>query len=353
LESELSAGIDRRRKRTKGRRGKVGEEKNARTKPADGEGDADGGKLQGWAIVENQTDSDWENVQLSLVSGRPISFIEDLYQPLFVARPVVEPELYASLRPQRYAEGLQQQLQQEKQAAAGEGGARGRELRRKAGPGFAAGKPMANGMDRATFYDKAGAVGRDAEEAIDAMSSVNALASGSAVGEFFQYTVGDVSLPRQKSAMIPIITGNVKAARLSIYNASALADHPLLGARLTNTTGKLLPQGPITVLDGGAYAGDASINDVPINQDRLLSYGIDQSVLIHNNDQTENSSLVTAKIVKGVLEMTYKQVFIQHYAAQNKGKADRALLIEHPRRQGWTLVQPAHAARVHRHALPL
>ncbi len=66
----------------------------------------DGGKLQGWAIVENQTDSDWENVQLSLVSGRPISFIEDLYQPLFVTRPTVEPELYASLRPQRYGEAM-------------------------------------------------------------------------------------------------------------------------------------------------------------------------------------------------------------------------------------------------------
>jgi hypothetical protein len=36
------------------------------------------GKLQGWAIVENQTDNDWNNVQLSLVSGRPISFIQNL-----------------------------------------------------------------------------------------------------------------------------------------------------------------------------------------------------------------------------------------------------------------------------------
>src|SRR4051794_2929466 len=60
------------------------------------------GTLQGWAIVENQTDSDWNDVQLSLVSGRPISFIQDLYQPLYVPRPVVQPELYASLRPQTY-----------------------------------------------------------------------------------------------------------------------------------------------------------------------------------------------------------------------------------------------------------
>jgi len=45
---------------------------------------AGGASLQGWAIVENQTDNDWNNVQLSLVSGRPISFVEDLYQPLYV-----------------------------------------------------------------------------------------------------------------------------------------------------------------------------------------------------------------------------------------------------------------------------
>src|SRR4051812_23924678 len=56
-----------------------------------------GGYLQGWAIVENQTDNDWDNVQLSLVSGRPISFIQDLYNPLYIPRPIVRPELYASL----------------------------------------------------------------------------------------------------------------------------------------------------------------------------------------------------------------------------------------------------------------
>jgi hypothetical protein len=48
--------------------------------------------LQGWAIVENTSDEDWTNVKLALVSGRPISFIMDLYEPLFASRPVVQPE---------------------------------------------------------------------------------------------------------------------------------------------------------------------------------------------------------------------------------------------------------------------
>ena len=62
--------------------------------------------LQGWAIVENTTEEDWSGVDLTLVSGRPISFIMDLYEPLYVARPTVEMELYASLRPQVYGQDL-------------------------------------------------------------------------------------------------------------------------------------------------------------------------------------------------------------------------------------------------------
>src|SRR3954447_20727202 len=69
-------------------------------------GKDDGAKkpyLQGWAVVENPTDEDWHEVTMALVSGRPISFKMDLYNPLYVARPTVEPELFASLRPPTYS----------------------------------------------------------------------------------------------------------------------------------------------------------------------------------------------------------------------------------------------------------
>lgn len=59
--------------------------------------------LQTWAIIENTTDEDWKDIRLALVSGRPMSFQMDLYPPLFVPRPKVEPELFASLRPPMYA----------------------------------------------------------------------------------------------------------------------------------------------------------------------------------------------------------------------------------------------------------
>ncbi len=85
------------------------------------------GKLQGWAIVENQTESDWNHVSLSLVSGRPISFVMDLYQPLYATRPVVVPEMYAGLRPQLY-EGATATDSERVEMQAGKAGGTGRRI---------------------------------------------------------------------------------------------------------------------------------------------------------------------------------------------------------------------------------
>jgi hypothetical protein len=111
--------------------------------------------------------------------------------------------------------------------------------------------------------------------------AIQAQASGAKVGEAFENTVHDVTLARQKSSMIPILAGPMQAQRLSIYNASVLPNNPLLGARLTNTSGGYIMQGPVTVLDHGIYAGDAQILDMPPDAKRLISYGVDQRMQVN------------------------------------------------------------------------
>ncbi|HEX8523021.1 MAG TPA: DUF4139 domain-containing protein [Tepidisphaeraceae bacterium] len=289
-------------------------------------------KLQGWAIVENQTDNDWNNVQLSLVSGRPISFIQDLYQPLYASRPTVQPELYAGLTPQRYEESISKgkQIQKLEQMA-----------RRSQAPAAAA-APVMNAPTASSGSSAAGSNSAVAtSEAMDMdlnNTSVASAASTSKVGELFQYTVGNVSLPRQKSAMIPIITDEIEIEKLSIYNQSVLPRNPLNGARLKNTTGKHLLAGPVTVFDGSSYAGDAQINTVPPTQDRLISYGIDQQVTVDASKNKTDQALLTGKIVRGVLELQRKQLFQQEYVIDNKSDAEKHIIIEHPVRQNWELV---------------
>ncbi len=210
------------------------------------------GHLQGWAIVENQTDSDWQGVSLALVSGRPISFIEDLSQPLYVQRPVVVPELFASLMPQTYEGGMQ------------EGAALAAAAPAPAGPVY--GTPMAGA--RMLRSDRA-ATEADGASNMATTRSIQEAAHADTLGQLFSYTVPAVSLARQRSAMLPIIVKDIQTERVSVYNRGVLTSHPLNGAILTNTTGDLLLQGPVTVLDG-SYAGDASLDNLSQGDHRLI-----------------------------------------------------------------------------------
>ena len=287
------------------------------------------GKLQGWAIVENQTESDWNGISLALVSGRPISFIMDLYQPLYATRPTVVPDLFAGLRPQIYegatsADNVRVAM---KSAVAG-----GTARRIGYGPD---GRPMAAQLSEVVVT---GGIAASPAMNMDAVASIQSVASAEKLGTLFQYTVPDVTLARQKSAMLPIITDSVETERLSIYNAGVLRSNPLNGVLLKNTTGKHLLQGPLTVLDKGGYAGDARIDNVPPGQQRLLSYGIDLDMTVDNTKNTQTGSLLTAKITKGVLVVSRKLVSSQEYAADNKTTKDKMLVVEHPIRYGWKLV---------------
>ena len=290
-------------------------------------------RLQGWAIVENQTESDWNNVSLSLVSGRPISFIMDLYQPLYSQRPTVVPELFAGLRPQVYDAGTDATRAQVAMAAtAPRGGGRGGALNDLVAN--AASNPLVPHDIVTTKQTIDGSAGF-----LNGIPSVQSIATAAQLGELFQYAIPNVTLARQKSAMLPIVTDTVGIERVSIYNASVLRSNPLNGVRMKNTTGKHLLQGPITVLEKNSYAGDARIDDVPPGQERLLSYGIDLEMTVDNSRSTQTAAVVTARINKGALIVDRKSVSSQDYQVDNKGAKDKVIIIEHPIRQGWKLAE--------------
>ena len=205
--------------------------------------------LQGWAIVENTTEEDWNKVALTLVSGRPISFIMNLYDPLYVQRPVVEPELYASLRPQTYSQDLAA-ADKDFRAAGGAPQAPAA----AAAPPLALRKAAAVQQNRALLAD--GAEAAKERAAFNMQQGVQSLSQATNVGELFQYEIATpVTLPRQESAMLPIVNESVKGSKLSIYNQQVQPKHPLNGLRLTNSTDLHLMQGPITVFDGGSVCG--------------------------------------------------------------------------------------------------
>jgi len=58
--------------------------------------------MQGWAIVDNTTSEDWNDVRLSLVAGAPQSFIQEISQPYYAHRPVVPMPQALTLTPQTH-----------------------------------------------------------------------------------------------------------------------------------------------------------------------------------------------------------------------------------------------------------
>jgi hypothetical protein len=313
--------------------------------------------LQGWAIVENTTEEDWNGVNLTLISGRPVSFVMDLYQPLYVERPLVQPELYASLRPRTYDQDLAganaefEKLAELKQLDGGaerSGGLGG------GGFGPASGRAGLARRNRASG-EEAQSAGRGmlGAMAMDAYSpsgealgkSVQSVAQGGDVGELFQYRIATpVTLGRQKSAMLPIVNDSVEGEKVSIYNGAVHAKHPLNGLRLKNTTDLHLMQGPITVFDDGAYAGDAQIQALPAGSERLISYAMDLDTEVAPTTTGEPEQLVSVKIVRGTLHVSRKYGRKQAYVVKNSAKAAKKVLVEYPIQEGWNLIEPKEAS---------
>ncbi len=304
--------------------------------------------LQGWAIVENTTDHDWKDVRMSLVSGRPISFAMDLYRPLYVPRPVVRPELYASLLPQVYGQNMADE-QSEFFAAANGMAERGRELAkgqsaqdRKAGAAASAAPGRSAELQGASDRD---AVLRAKEaEMLELSTNLQSLAAGVSLGELFRYEIATpVTIARQRSAMLPIVADRITAERVAIYDERVLAKHPLSGVRLKNTTALNLMQGPVTVYDEGGYCGDARIEDMAPGSERLLSYAVDLDVEVVPRTEPRPDEIVSVRLVKGTLIASRRLARLRKLEVKNSGDKLVKLLIEHPIEQGWKLVGPQKA----------
>ncbi len=321
--------------------------------------------LQGWATVQNTGQDDWNAVRLTLVSGRPISFIQDLYTPLYVSRPVVEAAVDASPTPQTYGGNLNAD---ESKAAQTFGTRRDTGTVRSASTSVASG-PMdipspapampprpksvmghvVNGTFGTESLNSLDGNGQ-AQMAAGAMRDAVKTSGGRLGTALFTYAIKTpVSIPRQKSAMIPFVAGAVSAQSVSIFNPAVQSDHPLLGARIKNTTGLHLMGGPLTVFDEdaagtAAYVGDALVDDTEPGQTRLVSYAVDLGLDAHGEPGRGSGRTTTIKLYNGNLVVKSRQETSQIYTVKNNSDKARLVVVEHPYHgANWELLEPIKA----------
>ena len=283
--------------------------------------------LEGWAVVDNTTGEDWTGVRLSLVSGRPISFVSQLYPPKYVERQAVELADDSAARPVVHEGAFQPMTGNPVGAVAGGVGA---------GFGGAAfGKARTMQAPAAPAPARQMAAIRDEELS---PSSIVASAAAQELGELFEYRIAQpVTIEKSESAMLPFLQQAITGRKLLIYSDHS-SQHPTNAAELTNSSSKTLDGGPITVYDGGAYGGEALMETVKAGDKRLISYAVDLGTRITEAFGSQAAIVREIQANRGILTTKLAAEETRTYTVRNVDQKSKTLIIEHPVRPNYTLL---------------
>ncbi|MCS4089552.1 DUF4139 domain-containing protein [Rhizobium sp. BK176] len=271
-----------------------------------------GGKarLQAWAVLENATGEDWNDVGIVLNSSSPVTLTQRLHDRFWKQRNELPIAVDNVGIPEADKGAVRNLL-----AKADLGGARAQ----RAVPAMAAPLAMADGV---------------VAESPEMSYAQSAAASEGDISATFKLD-GTYDIHNGDTVSVPIVDKEVAAELVSLFRPDRGDSHPISAVSLENSTGVSLPGGILTVYDSnGAYIGDSSLLGLPNGDTRMSSFALDKKV----NVETKTDSgikTVEIKVVDGVLVtknvMREETTYVVHGAAD----AERTVLIEHPKRDGW------------------
>jgi len=311
-----------------------------------------GSTLEGWAVVDNTTDEDWKDVKLSVVSGRPISFISQLDTPRYGRRSVFELPEDQAAGPVVYAPGAG--LTQVEQM--------GIASKVASGSGNGYGQGHGGGVGGSTYSMNAPPPPPQASQSVQVMGAFSGLepnaklrssptisyvqgATGATLGELFEYNfAGPVTIKKNQSAMLPFLQDKVAARKLLIYQENS-GQHPVNAAEVTNQTGKTLDGGPITVYDGGAYAGEALFETVKDGDKRLIGYAVDFGTMVTTDNDGGPTTVREIHARNGVVETRIAQEQARRYTIKNVDPKPKILIVEQAADDSYTVLTPKPAER--------
>jgi hypothetical protein len=275
--------------------------------------------VQGWAIVDNTQEEDWEEVSLTLTAGLPVSFVHDLYTPRHQKRPVVEVRREAAYAPPQVEAGMSPaaaeadlSMDVEEPLAA-----------------LAAPAPRAAAAPAPRPSMKAAAVARTA-----AVATRTAEAA-----DLFEYEVRHpVTVRRHQSALVPILQERFDGRRVVLYNPEVRERNPMSAVELENSTGLTLEGGPVTVFEDGRYVGEAMLDTMKAGEERFLPFSVDLGVVVVRETDERQDRVHRFLIVDGAVQWQQWTVRRSVYLVDNRGQRPAVMLLDHRPAWGHELV---------------
>jgi len=284
--------------------------------------------VSGWSLIENTTNQDWEDIELSLVAGMPVSFKYAFYRPIFIQRPVIQPPRVLSAKPTEIEEGLEMERFEdygmEKELAAVSTKARRAKLRAPSAP--PAGRPApAGGVGG---YQ---AIMMSDDALMDKVKSQTQIQTKD-LGELFEYNISNpVTIKRKHSALVPILTEAIKAKRILLYNKNEHNKNPNACLEITNNTNLTLERGPATIIYDDNLAGEAIIPFLNKEDTRILNYAVEQAVIVTHEQKSENLSVHKVTFGGGYSYEYYYSNLSTTYKIKNKTNDEKELYLDHPK----------------------
>jgi hypothetical protein len=261
--------------------------------------------FEGWAIVDNTSGEDWNGVRLSLVSGRPVSFISNLFEARNMERQTAELPDAGSVNPVVHEAGV---------AGGVIGGIIG------AVPAAPPPPPPPAVKAAPAFYQP-----KQAASSIDTRTT-----AAREFADLFEYSFGrPITIRAGESAMLPFVQQKIGTRKLLIYS-DVFSQHPMSAVELTNTTGKTLDGGPITVFEGSSYAGESLMTTLKNGDKRLVSYAVDLGTRVGTALDSATQDIREVHLRRGVLSVRWAQRSVQTYTIRNVDPRAKTLLIEYP-----------------------
>ncbi|HZQ19151.1 MAG TPA: hypothetical protein VFA90_10540 [Terriglobales bacterium] len=300
--------------------------------------------LQGWAIVDDTIGEDWKDVQLSLIAGAPQSFVQNISQPLYARRPEVALPESAMLTPQTHEATMKAETQVVNGVVggvpggigSGSGGGVGGGVFRAGAAGKAAQEVEVQSENGPPMPAPMGINGRSFDQVTQLQNAQ--VAQAQELGDYFEYNIKQaITIGKNQSALVPILQSRIDAEKVTLWTANA--NQPALRALwIKNASGLTLDAGTFNIVDSGTFAGEGLIETVHPNERRLLSYAADTAVRVTPQYESKDLPVSRIQILKGVMFMSREHHDKVKYTIRNSDTAARQVVIEHPVRNGWKLI---------------
>jgi hypothetical protein len=280
-------------------------------------------RLQGFALVHNDSDETWDGVKVTLASGHPTSFLFPLAGPRYGRREMMAPQDGLDTAPQLATREAREHLR-------GEGewvGAMGMSVRGSgSGGGYGAvgsGSLGSRGVGSAVAGGLSSVVLEDGPTPLEP-------AAVSEAGDLFLYSVKEpVVLGARKSALLPIVDSSTKAERVTLLDGEGRV---FTAVRLENTTPLTLEGGTLSVFTDGSYTGETQIDRVKPGEVRVLKHGEDLDLEVARGTRREEGDPRKAKLTGlpggRVLELTRVDRLVHTIDFTSRTDVPRTVLVE-------------------------